>query len=114
MVNFCKQNSAEFLLVSTPSTVNWDSKRHNGMAKFAEELGINYIDMNTGDSKVDIDWNKDTRDAGDHLNYSGAVKVTKALGEYIDKNYDLPDNRNNPEYVKWNESLTRYLKKVER
>lgn len=114
MANFCKQNSAEFLLVSTPSTVNWDSKRHNGMAKFAEELGINYIDMNTGDSKVDIDWNKDTRDAGDHLNYSGAVKVTKSLGEYIDKNYDLPDNRNNPEYVKWNESLTRYLKKVER
>ena len=70
--------------------------------------------MNMVDSKVDIDWNKDTRDAGDHLNYSGAVKVTKSLGEYINKNYDLPDNRNNPEYVKWNESLTRYLKKVER
>ena len=65
-----------------------------------------------GDTKLDIDWNKDTRDAGDHLNYYGAVKVTDFIGQYVKENYDMPDNRSNPEYVKWNESLERYLKKV--
>lgn len=112
MADFCKENSADFILVSTPSTENWNCKRHNGIQKLAEELNIKYIDLNMGDTKLDIDWNKDTRDAGDHLNYYGAVKVTDFLGRYIKDNYDMPDNRNNPEYVKWNESLERYLKKV--
>ena len=112
MADFCRQNSAEFILVSTPSTKNWNCKKHNGIQKLADELNVKYIDLNTGDTKLDIDWNKDTRDAGDHLNYYGAVKVTDFIGQYVKENYDMPDNRSNPEYVKWNESLERYLKKV--
>ena len=112
MVNFCRQNSAEFLLVSTPSTVNWNSKRHNGIQMLADELGVPYIDLNTGDTKVDIDWKEDSRDAGDHLNHKGAVKVTKFLGQYLNAHYALPDNRKQADFVKWNESLARYTKKV--
>lgn len=112
MVNFCRENSADFLLVSTPSTVNWNCQRHNGIEQLANELGVKYIDLNMGKTKVDIDWNKDTRDNGDHLNYSGAVKTTDFLGKYIKENYNMPDNRNNADYIKWNESLVRYTKKV--
>lgn len=112
MADFCKENGADFLLVSTPSTKNWNYKRHNGIEKLAKELNLNYIDLNTGDTKVDIDWSKDTRDKGDHLNHSGAVKTTRFLGQYIKNNYSFPDKRKNAEYSKWNEALERYTKKV--
>lgn len=112
MADFCKENGADFLLVSTPSTKNWNYKRHNGIEKLAKELNLNYIDLNTGDTKVDIDWSNDTRDKGDHLNHSGAVKTTRFLGQYIKNNYSFPDKRKNAEYSKWNEALKRYTKKV--
>ena len=112
IADFCKENGADFLLVSTPSTKNWNYKRHNGIEKLAKELNLNYIDLNTGDTKVDIDWSKDTRDKGDHLNHSGAVKTTRFLGQYIKNNYSFPDKRKNAEYNKWNEALKRYTKKV--
>lgn len=112
MADFCKENGADFLLVSTPSTKNWNYKRHNGIEKLAKELNLNYIDLNIGDTKVDIDWSNDTRDKGDHLNHSGAVKTTRFLGQYIKNNYSFPDKRKNAEYSKWNEALKRYTKKV--
>lgn len=112
MADFCNQNAATFLLVSTPSTVNWNSKKHNGIQQLANELGIEYIDLNVGETKVPINWEQDTRDAGDHLNHYGAVKTTTFLGEYLSHHYELPDNRKNPDYVKWNESLARYTEKI--
>lgn len=112
MADFCKENGADFLLVSTPSTKNWNSKRHNGIEKLSKELNLKYIDLNTGKTKVEIDWSKDTRDKGDHLNHSGAVKTTRFLGQYIKNNYTFPDKRKEAEYSKWNEALGRYTKKV--
>lgn len=72
MVEYCRSIGAEPLLVSTPSTVCWNTARHNGMAAFAHELGVSYLDLNTGPTKVDINWSAETRDAGDHLNLAGA------------------------------------------
>ena len=105
--DFCHENGADFLLVSTPSCKNWNYKYHNGIELLAQELDIQLCN-----SEIAIDWSKDTKDKGDHLNHSGAVKMTRYLGKYIDKNYSLTDNRKNEEYSKWNEALERYLNKV--
>ena len=61
----CDRHGAQLLLVSTPSPVNWSYERHNGIQKFADELGCTYVDMNL--ESVGIDWTKDTFDKGDHL-----------------------------------------------
>lgn len=113
IADFCKENGAELLLVNVPNAKNWCCEKHNGIQALAEKHGIPYVDLNLLNEEVSIDWNFDTRDKGDHLNYYGAVKTTNYLGEYLKANYTLPDRRNDDNYSGWNETLERYLATVE-
>ena len=108
MQEFCRQNDAELVLVSTPSSVNWNYARHNGIEALAEEIGCQYIDLNLMNAQVKIDWSKDTRDRGDHVNHSGAVKVTHFLSQFLRETGLLTDHRGDSEYAKWNDSLKIY------
>lgn len=104
----CEDNNAQLLLVSTPSTVNWNYAKHNGVQDYAENNGLMYIDMNLMHEEIPIDWKKDTRDKGDHLNYYGAVKVSDYLGKYLQTQYELEDHRNNSEYLHWHDDFNKY------
>ena len=101
MFDYCRSIGAEPILVSTPSTINWNVTRHKAVEKFASEVGVAYIDLNEGEHKVDIDWEKDTSDNGDHLNVSGARKVSAYVGAYLAENYGLPDHREDEAYESW-------------
>ena len=113
ILNFCKENHAELLLINVPNAKNWSYEKHNGIQELSEKYDIPYVDLNLLNDEVPIDWNFDTKDMGDHLNYYGAVKTTKYLGEYLKANYALPDHRNDDVYSGWNETLERYLATVE-
>ena len=65
---FCDENGAQLMLVSTPSTVNWNMARHNSTQALADKLQIPFIDFNTMSDQVSINWSTDTRDQGEHLN----------------------------------------------
>ena len=71
-------------------------------------MRVDYIDLNRGRHKVDIDWRWDTRDRGDHLNLSGATKVSRELSALLSRRYGLPDHRGDPTYATWEEDLDRY------
>lgn len=103
--DFCDENGAELVLLSTPSSANWDYQSHNGIKSLAAELGCEYIDLNLMNDVVNIDWSQDTRDSGDHLNYTGAVKVTHYLAEYLSNKGVLPDHRGDEKYASWNDCL---------
>lgn len=77
----CREKGTELLILSAPSSANWNTGSHNAVENLARELGVGYVDMNLAD--VGIDWTLDTPDAGDHLNGSGAQKASKWLGEYL-------------------------------
>lgn len=102
----CESYGAKFLLLSTPSPVNWSHARHEGIAAFAEEQGYEYLDLNL--ENVGIDWTQDTFDKGDHLNHFGAVKVTKFLSNYLRGKDGLIDHRSDPAYGDWNDKLKAY------
>lgn len=106
----CEEHNAKLLLYSAPSTKNYNYSKHNAIAKLAEENNIKYVDMNLENEKLGINWDTDTRDYGDHLNSSGAVKTTAFLGEYLNTNYELPDKRNTEIAKEWNELLADYEK----
>lgn len=93
IARMCDDAGARLVLLSTPSTKNWNMARHNRVVRLASELGLDYVDLNVGESRVDIDWSTETYDAGDHLNTDGAKKVTSAVGTLLTGGYDLPDRR---------------------
>lgn len=106
--DFCREQGAQLILVSTPSPTNWSSYYHNGVAQLAQELDIPYIDMNLMPREVPIDWSCESYDGGDHLNYSGAGKVTHYMGQYLWETGLFEDKRENPEYAAWQEALAAF------
>lgn len=104
----CESHGAKFLLMSTPSTINWSTSKHNGILQLSQELNCEYVDLNLKNDQLHIDWERDTRDKGDHLNYFGAVKVTKFLSSYLQSTGLLTDHRSDPLFSTWDHSLKKY------
>lgn len=112
--DYCKKNGAELVLVSVPSTKNWNYSKHNAVSDLASELEINYVDMNTLGSEIPIDWKRDTRDKGDHLNYFGASKATEYFGKYLESKGFFEDKRKLEKYSYWNRTADEFLSSVEK
>lgn len=91
------------VFITSPNTMNWDTGRYNGMCALSQSLGVAYVDMNRQD--LGIDWETDSRDAGDHLNNSGAVKATRWITEYLKASGHFTDKRTAPAYAPWNQDL---------
>ncbi len=109
---YCEDRGAQLMLISAPSTVNMNMERHQYLTELADELGLVYVDTNTLQDEIPIDWTTDTSDAGDHINYYGARKVTTYLGKYLADTGLLSDHRGDPEYVSWDEALAAFLERV--
>ena len=105
MKKFCDDRGATLILVSTPSTKNWNYKRHNATADFAAELGVSYTDLNEMSDALGINWLTDTRDKGDHLNYRGALKITAYVGKMLSDTGAFEDKRTSPDFASWNSAI---------
>ena len=83
--NLCKKNNCNVVLLNMPQGNAWNKIKHNFVAKLAKEYNIKYydFDMNLNKWLPNFSWKTDTRDAGHHLNYSGAKKVTGLMEKYM-------------------------------
>lgn len=103
--SFCDKRGAKLVLISTPSTKNWNYKRHNAVSELSALKGIDYIDMNLLRDDIPIDWQKETRDKGDHLNHLGAMKVTSYLGNYLSQCGLATNHLGDSKYSSWDKAL---------
>ena len=108
----CEKNGADLLLVSAPSPKNYNYKKHNSLEEYARENNLPYVDLNMKFRDIGIDWKQDSYDRGDHLNISGARKVTAYIGQYLADNYDLPDRRNDDGWREWDDLAKEYLEEL--
>ena len=106
----CKSHGIPFLLLSTPSLKNWTSAKHDAVEELAREMEVSYIDMNLMTEEIPIDWEKDTRDKGDHLAHNGMLKVSAWLGPYLKEEWGIPDHRGEEAYAFLEERLPYYQK----
>ncbi len=108
----CEEREIKLMLLEVPSVILWDGSRYNAVNAYAQEHGLEFIDLNQRFKELGFDWKTDTRDKGDHLNYAGALKVSKYIGRHLKEKYALEDRREDPEYANWKEDLKRYEGKV--
>lgn len=114
IMELCKKENIAVLFVGIPTPLNWNYARHNEVNEYALSQGVTFLDMNLLVKELQIDWKTDSMDGGDHLNLSGARKVTKYLGNYLKENYKLTDQRENPMYQHWNRDYEKYKEMVEK
>lgn len=108
IVDLCREQGIELILYSSPSPKCWTYKKHNAALAFAKEKQLPYIDFNLLTDDLSIDWAKDSRDDGDHINYYGGKKVSDYMGAYLSKQTKLTDHRAEKNYAVWNEELKAY------
>ena len=101
ILKLCRRHGAGLVLVSTPSPKNYNYQKHNTLQEYAEKKSLTYLDMNLITKGLKIDWKTDTMDQGDHLNLSGAKKVTEYLGKYLKNEFGLSDHRDEALYKTW-------------
>jgi len=102
----CDNNNIELILISTPSQNSWNYSKRLGTLELIEKYNIEFIDLNYN-NPLDINWSKETKDRGDHLNYKGAKKVSEYLGNYL-KEKGLKDHREEEYYNIWNKAYKKY------
>ena len=112
IVDKCKDNNIKIILYTVPSTLNWNNKRHIEVMKYANSKNIAYLDLNLNVDELGIDWNFDSRDGGDHLNYYGALKITDYMGNYLYNLNILTNHKGDKKYDSWNKSYEMYEKKI--
>ena len=114
LANYCRHHGAKLILMSTPSTRNWRMSKHNSIARLAQNLGVEYVDMNLLREEIPIDWSHDTRDYGDHMNIYGAEKVTTYIGQYLAETGLLTSHKEDPSFKSWTDALNTFKKKYKR
>lgn len=113
IISLCKENNIELLFTYAPCAKAWNYTKHNAVQRFADEKGVPFIDLNLIEKELKLDWRKDTRDKGMHLNVYGAKKVSHYMGKYLTEHYQLKDLRGNKELDKrWEEDYQAYLLKT--
>lgn len=108
----CREKNATLVLMSAPSPKNYNFKKHNAVAQYAEDNGLTYFDLNLHAQELGMDWKTDSYDKGDHLNLNGARKVTTWVGKYLKENYELTDHRGDQNFKSWDNEIEKYESSV--
>ncbi len=114
IVELCNERHIQLILYSAPTPLCWTYAKHNTASLFAKENNLPYIDLNLHLRDLKINWSKDTRDKGNHLNYYGAKKVTTYVGKYLSLHTNLADHRGDKSYSHWNDAYQNYLVIIQR
>lgn len=111
-LNICRQADIQVILMEMPSANSWNMGRHRAVASFAKQQGLPFVDFNLNMAETGFDWKTDSRDGGNHLNHSGARKISAWIGDYLVKNYTLLDHRQEERYQQWQEDLKWYRRNM--
>lgn len=110
MVELCKENDIELVLMKAPSLYPyWYEEWEVQMEEYAQENDLVYINFLELIEETEIDFDVDTYDAGLHLNVTGAEKVSVYLGEVFQKEFALEDKHDDKELAKtWADKVEFY------
>lgn len=109
ILSLCEQNEAQVLMVQMPIS-SWTAANHKAVAEIATARNIPFIDFKQDSDLINVDWHKDFRDSGRHLNDTGSKKATLYLGQFIKEHYALTDHRKDKRFSRWDQDYQAFLK----
>lgn len=114
ILDLCQKHNCRLALVSIPAGTSWNYSKHNAVKELAAKNNLIFIDYNTDMNKIDnFNWETDTKDGGNHLNYSGAVKVTYAFEQELTDTFNLTPSELSEDVISsWNEDTERFYSEV--
>ncbi|MBQ7320805.1 MAG: SGNH/GDSL hydrolase family protein [Clostridia bacterium] len=95
MREICEHYGVELILIKAPSIYplwyeEWDAQ----IAAYAEAHGLAYYNFLAMSEEIGIDWERDTYDAGLHLNVWGAEKLSTYFGKLLTEKHGLTSQKN--------------------
>lgn len=110
IVSLCEAEGIELCLLKTPS-LDWDWSRHQSIQALADRYGLDFLDYNLPEllTETGIALEKDLSGEGLALCMSGADKLSRHLGAYLQATYALPDHRQEKQFRQWDEDLSQFL-----
>ncbi|MEG0577087.1 MAG: hypothetical protein RR500_04455 [Bacilli bacterium] len=109
IMQLAKDNNCQVFFACFPSKTSWTARKHNTVAEVAKQYNVPYLDFNVDDYGTGFDWETDSRDGGNHLNHSGATKMTRFIGKYLKENYHLVDHRGDANFEDWAEDYKNFI-----
>ena len=81
----------KLIVIGFPSQDTWNYQKDQAILNLSKKYGFTYINLNNYD--LNIDWESDTKDKGGHLNYYGALKASKFVGNILKDTNLLVDKK---------------------
>ena len=103
----CRKKNREVLFILTPCEYSSDlfPRRAETLRTIVESYGYKLYDM-IRDENLDLDYSYDFYNRS-HTNMWGAEKVTRALGEYIKREYNIDTQHSDAVKAAWDEAALR-------
>ncbi len=103
----CRKKNREVLFILTPCEYKSDifPRRAETLRTMVESYGYKLYDM-IRDENLDLDYSYDFYNRS-HTNMWGAEKVTRALGEYIKREYNIDTQHSDAVKAAWDEAALR-------
>lgn len=108
----CEEKGVRLVLVSLVSPKCYTTPVHRRIEEEALERGLEYVDLNCDLDELNMDWEKDYSDGGDHVNVFGSEKIASYLGKYLTEECGMKDHRGESAYKSWDEMLAKYEQEV--
>lgn len=107
IIDICNENDITLILFGVPSIKSWSFAKDKRINELSLEYNIPFINFNI-DNILNIDWENETKDEGSHLNYQGAKKVSKYLGNYLLENNLVDNHKEDSKYNDWSIAYQKY------
>ncbi|MBP5173950.1 MAG: SGNH/GDSL hydrolase family protein [Clostridia bacterium] len=110
----CVENGITFVIFKAPTDTwhyPWYPEWDEQLKEYADKNGVAYVNSIALAEEIGTDWDTDSYDGGDHMNMTGADKVSRFIGGWLRDNCGLADRRNDPEFgasAEWQEVVERY------
>jgi len=106
----CESKGIELILLKSPAIwPYWHQPWDKQITDYAQEHSLIYYNLLNMHDDTGIDYDTDTANAGQHLNVSGAEKLSRWIGGELTEKFDLPDHRNTPKIAQsWERKIHDY------